>query len=148
MAASVDTGRRGKRRLNSEMNVVPYIDVMLVLMIIFMVTAPLLTQGIDVELPQADGQSMSAGEEPVTVSVDRNGDFYITVGENPGSPLTAEELERRAHAVIANKPQEMFLIEADKDASYQHVAAAMSLLQSAGVTKIGFVTEPVDNAGR
>jgi len=143
--ASVDTGggRRGKRRLNSEMNVVPYIDVMLVLMIIFMVTAPLLTQGIDVELPQTDGQQMAEGEEPVTLTVDKDGNFYLTIGENHDEALPSEEVVRMAHAVIANKPQEMFLVEADAMASYQDVAPAMSLLQAAGVSKIGFVTDPI-----
>lgn len=142
--AAAPSPRRKKRRMNSEMNVVPYIDVMLVLMVIFMVTAPLLTQGIDVELPQTAGETLPSGEEPVTVTVDRNGRLFINVGDKRDQPLSEDELLRRAGAVVRNKPEEMFLIEADGRADYQSVATAMSLLQAAGVAKIGFVTEPVD----
>lgn len=145
MGASVGGGR-GKRRLNAEMNVVPYIDVMLVLLIIFMVTAPLLTQGIDVELPQTSAQMLSEGEEPVTVSVARDGSIYMSIGEHKDSPLSDEQVIEQSQIVVRNRPQEMFLVEGDGQASYQAVAKAMSLLQTAGVKKIGFVTDPVDES--
>lgn len=136
------TSGRGKRRLNAEMNVVPYIDVMLVLLIIFMVTAPLLTPGIEVELPKTAGREMTQGQEPITVSVDRSGAIFMTVGEDQSEPLDDAEVVRRAAAVVRNKPEEMFLVEGDAQVPYESVARAMSLLQQAGVKRVGFVTDP------
>ncbi|WP_341919683.1 protein TolR [Hydrocarboniphaga effusa] len=143
MGASVSPRGGKKRRMNAEMNVVPYIDVMLVLLIIFMVTAPLLTQGIEVELPATDGQQMTQGDEPITLSVNRNGEFFLNVGDNKDSPLSEEDIRARAGAIVRNKPQEMFLVEGDAKVPYESVARAMAILQSAGVQKIGFVTDPV-----
>ena len=143
MGASVSPRGGKKRRMNAEMNVVPYIDVMLVLLIIFMVTAPLLTQGIEVELPAADGAQMTSGEEPITLSVNRDGEFFLNVGDNKDSPLSEEDIRARAGAIVRNKPQEMFLVEGDAKVPYESVARAMAILQSAGVQKIGFVTDPV-----
>ena len=143
MGASVSPRGGKKRRMNAEMNVVPYIDVMLVLLIIFMVTAPLLTQGIEVELPATDGQQMTSGEEPITLSVNRDGEFFLNVGDNKDSPLSEEDIRARAGAIVRNKPQEMFLVEGDAKVPYESVARAMAILQSAGVQKIGFVTDPV-----
>ncbi len=143
MGASVSPKGGKKRRMNAEMNVVPYIDVMLVLLIIFMVTAPMLTQGIEVQLPEEQGESMTQGEEPITLSVTRNGELYLNVGDKRGEPLSDEEVVDRAGAIIRNKPQEMFLVEGDAKVPYESVARGMSLLQRAGVQKIGFVTDPV-----
>ncbi|MDB5971810.1 MAG: biopolymer transport protein TolR [Hydrocarboniphaga sp.] len=143
MGASVSPRGGKKRRLNAEMNVVPYIDVMLVLLIIFMVTAPLLTQGIDVELPEADAANITQGEEPITLSVSRDGQLFLNVGENRSSALSDEEVVQQAGAIARNKPQEMFLVEGDAKVPYESVARGMSLLQTAGVKKIGFVTSPV-----
>jgi len=143
MGASVSPRGGKKRRMNAEMNVVPYIDVMLVLLIIFMVTAPLLTQGIEVELPATDGQQMTQGDEPITLSVNRDGEFFLNVGDNKDSPLSEEDIRARAGAIVRNKPQEMFLVEGDAKVPYESVARAMAILQSAGVQKIGFVTDPV-----
>jgi biopolymer transport protein TolR len=143
MGASVSPRGGKKRRMNAEMNVVPYIDVMLVLLIIFMVTAPLLTQGIEVELPATDGQQMTQGDEPITLSVNRDGEFFLNVGDNKDSPLSDEDVRARAGAIVRNKPQEMFLVEGDAKVPYESVARAMAVLQSAGVQKIGFVTDPV-----
>jgi len=145
MAAPAPT-RGGKRRLNAEMNVVPYIDVMLVLLIIFMVTAPLLTQGIEVELPKTQAGAISKGEEPTTLSVDRAGKFYLNRGERIGQPLEEAEVLQIAGSISRNKPEEMFLVEGDSQVPYQYVARAMSLLQEAGVKRIGFVTDPVDSS--
>jgi biopolymer transport protein TolR len=143
MGASVSPRGGKKRRMNAEMNVVPYIDVMLVLLIIFMVTAPLLTQGIEVELPATDGEQMTQGDEPITLSVNRDGEFFLNVGDNKDSPLSDEDVRARAGAIVRNKPQEMFLVEGDAKVPYESVARAMAVLQSAGVQKIGFVTDPV-----
>jgi len=141
MGASVSP-RGGKRRLNAEMNVVPYIDVMLVLLIIFMVTAPLLTQGIEVQLPETDGENMTQGDEPITLSINRDGQLFLNIGDKRSEPLTDDEVIQRAGAIVRNKPQEMFLVEGDAKVPYEAVARGMALLQSAGVQKIGFVTTP------
>jgi biopolymer transport protein TolR len=136
--------RRGKRRLSSEINVVPYIDVMLVLLVIFMITAPLLTQGIEVELPKTQASPITAEKEPVTLYVDAGGRLYLDIGESRQQPLDDEGVLKRVRAVMNNNPQELVLISADKRVPYDHVAHGMSLLQAAGVTKIGFKTEPLD----
>ena len=144
MAMSYSTGRPGKRRLNAEINVVPYIDVMLVLLIIFMVTAPLLTQGVEVELPQASSEDVKMDEEPVTLFVDRKGDYFLDIGEERTAPLSDEEVVQRVGAVIRNKPETSILIRGDKAVDYGRVANGMSLLQRAGAGKLGFVTEAPD----
>lgn len=148
MGASVDGGRgSGKRRMNADINVVPYIDVMLVLLIIFMVTAPLLTQGVDVELPQTEAAPLVIDDEPTTLSVNANGEMFLNRGEKTDAPLTDEEVVRIAGSIVRNATpgkDQMVLVEGDGKADYQHVAKAMTLLQTAGVKKIGFVTDPVD----
>jgi biopolymer transport protein TolR len=135
-------GRGGrKRRLNADINVVPYIDVMLVLLVIFMVTAPLLTQGIDVELPQASSNPLANQDEPVTLSVDASGRFFLDIGTDQGKPVSEDELSQRIHAVLDQKPETMILVRADAHVSYDKVVKGMSLLQGAGAKKIGFVTD-------
>jgi biopolymer transport protein TolR len=151
MGASVGGGRAGKRRMNAEINVVPYIDVMLVLLIIFMVTAPLLTQGVDVELPQTEAAPLVIDDEPLTLSVNREGQMFLNRGEKPGEALTDEEVVRIAGAITRNATpgkDQIILVEGDGKANYAYVAKAMTLLQTAGVKKIGFVTDPVDMAAQ
>jgi biopolymer transport protein TolR len=133
--------KKGKRRLTAEMNVVPYIDVMLVLLVIFMVTAPLLTQGIDVELPQATAETLSADEEPLTLFVSARGEYFLDAGGDTKKPLGDQTVIDRVSAILRNKPQTMVLIRADKAVKYDRVANGMSLLQAAGAAKIGFVTD-------
>ena len=135
------SGGRKKRRLNAEINVVPYIDVMLVLLVIFMVTAPLLTQGIDVQLPQASANPISSEDQPVTLSVDSRGQMFLDIGTDTSKPLGDDDVVSRVTAVISQKPQTMILVRADGRVSYESVAHAMSLLQNAGAPKIGFVTD-------
>lgn len=144
MGASVGGDRSSKRRMNAEINVVPYIDVMLVLLIIFMVTAPLLTQGIDVELPKTEAAPLVMNDEPLTLSINRAGQVHLNFGEKQGEPLSSEEVLRIAGAMARNKQDLMVLVEGDGQANYEHVAKAMTLLQTAGVKKIGFVTDPVE----
>ncbi|MDE2149754.1 MAG: protein TolR [Gammaproteobacteria bacterium] len=134
--------RRHRRRLAAEINVVPYIDVMLVLLVIFMVTAPLLTQGVDVQLPKAAANPIPSAEEPVTLFVDRRGEFYLDIGTKQQQPLSLDEITRRVSAVLSNKPETMVLLKADRTVPYGAVAQAMTALQAAGAHKIGFVTEP------
>jgi len=140
MAGSVSP-KKGKRRLSAEMNVVPYIDVMLVLLVIFMVTAPLMTQGIDVELPQATAETLSADEEPLTLFVSARGEYFLDAGGDSKKALEDQTVIDRVGAILRNKPQTMVLIRADKGVKYDRVANGMSLLQAAGAAKIGFVTD-------
>jgi biopolymer transport protein TolR len=135
-----------RRRLMGEINVVPYIDVMLVLLIIFMVTAPLLTQGVQVELPDADAQPIDPellkDREPLVLSVDRDGRYFLNIGGNEDSPLGEAEVARRAGAVLAQDAATPVLVKADERVPYGSVVRGMVLLQQAGATKIGFLTDP------
>ncbi len=137
------SGRRN-RRLMGEINVVPYIDVMLVLLIIFMVTAPLLTQGVQVDLPQAASKPIpEQNREPLVVSVDRQGRYYVNVGESRSRPVTTDDLVARVKTVLARDAQTPGLLKADQSVPYGRVVTLMSLLDQAGAAKVGFLTEPV-----
>ncbi|HXK57463.1 MAG TPA: protein TolR [Gammaproteobacteria bacterium] len=134
--------RRQRRRPMSEINVVPYIDVMLVLLIIFMITAPLLTQGVNVELPQADSAPLPAeADDPVVVSVNRDGEFFIDIGEGKNEALDGETLMARVAAVIKYKPRTPILVRGDRSVNYGRVVQAMVLIQAAGVANVGLITE-------
>ena len=137
---------RPKRRLMGEINVVPYIDVMLVLLIIFMITAPLLTQGIKVELPKASAEPISARAvnnlEPLVLSVDARGRLYLNVGAKPQQPLDDATALARATAALRRAPQRVVLVKGDRAVPYGRIVAAMVMLQQAGAAKLGFLTEP------
>ena len=124
-------GRR--KKLHAEINVVPYIDVMLVLLIIFMVLSPLLIQGIDVNLPRTDTTKMSIQNEPLVVSIDKNGNYFLNLGE-----------EEIAISLDAN-PEIEVVFKGDEAADFQSVAAAMAAIQSVGIAKIGIVTSGYDD---
>ncbi|WP_245732469.1 protein TolR [Solimonas aquatica] len=130
--------------MNAEINVVPYIDVMLVLLIIFMVTAPLLTQGIEVQLPEANAQSLSSQNEDVIFSVTADGRFLLNVGDKQSQALDDTALEDKVRTLMTERPEQMILVEGDAKVPYEHVARGMAILRSAGVTKIGFVTTPAE----
>jgi len=131
-----------------EINVVPYIDVMLVLLIIFMVTAPLLTQGVEVELPKAAAEPIDSGknDEPLVLSVDAAGRYYLSVGDREDAPIEAERVVSLASAVLRRKPETPVLVKADQKVAYGRVVEAMVLLQQAGATKVGFLTDPPDTS--
>ena len=134
---------KGKRRLMSEINVVPYIDVMLVLLIIFMITAPLLTQGISVDLPNAPAQQLDAGDnEPLVLSVDSQGRYYLNVGDNEDEPIDEAMVVERASAVLRRNAQTPVLVQADEIVPYGRVVTGAVLLQQSGASKIGFQTDP------
>jgi biopolymer transport protein TolR len=134
---------RKRRPPMSEINVVPYIDVMLVLLVIFMITAPLLTQGVKVELPQADAEPMQDQErEPVVVTVDRAGNLYIDIGSGKNQPVDADTLQQRVGAVLRQQPKTQILVRGDRGVDYGQVVEAMVLLQGAGAPSIGLITEP------
>jgi biopolymer transport protein TolR len=136
-----------KRKLMSEINVVPYIDVMLVLLVIFMVTAPLLTQGIEVDLPQANSEPIDEvpNHQPLVLSVDSDGNLYINVGDDEDEPTTGKDVVARVGAVLRNRPETPILVKADRAVPYGHVVGAMVLLQRGGAESIGFVTDPLDS---
>lgn len=131
----------------SEINVVPYIDVMLVLLIIFMITAPLLTQGVKVDLPQVPSNPIPASdEEPIIVNVDKVGNYYLSFGDNQDKPISATTLVNRLNAVIRiraenKKPPLQVLVGGDKAVPYGKVVELMALLQKAGVPSVGMITE-------
>ncbi len=139
--------RKPKRRLMGEINVVPYIDVMLVLLIIFMVTAPLLTQGIKVELPKAAAEPLDQEQltknEPLILSIRREGSLHLNVGGDEATPLDEHTVRTRSAAILRRNPQTPVLVRADTDVAYGRVVRAMVLLQQAGAEKIGFVTDPL-----
>jgi len=131
-----------KRRAVAEINVVPYIDVMLVLLIIFMITAPIVQQGVKVELPKLSANSLPPEEqEPVILTVSKSGDYYLNIGDNRKKPVTDEVITQRIALVLKQKPQTPILVRGDKDVNYGSVTTAMVLLQSAGVEKVGLMTE-------
>jgi biopolymer transport protein TolR len=137
------------RRLMGEINVVPYIDVMLVLLIIFMITAPLLTQGVKVDLPKAAAEPLEAQRlQPLVLSVDRAGRWYLNVGGNPQTALDENTVGTRAAAVLRREPETQVLVKADNAVAYGRVVQAMVVLQHAGARKIGFITEPPPAAPR
>jgi len=134
-----------KRKLMGEINVVPYIDVMLVLLIIFMVTAPLLSQGVKVELPDAAAEPLDSDmqdAEPLILSVDAAGNLYLNVGDNEESPRDPAQIVRLAETVLTAKPATPVLVKADESAAYGKVITGMVLLQRAGAVKVGFLTDP------
>ena len=135
-----------KRKLMGEINVVPYIDVMLVLLVIFMVTAPLLTQGIEVDLPKAAAEPIQEAPNtpPLVLSVDKDGNLYINAGDDEDQPTTGEEVIRRVGIVLRNSPETQILVKADRAVPYGNVVGAMVVLQQGGAESIGFVTDPLD----
>lgn len=134
--------RRKTRKLNADINVVPYIDVMMVLLVIFMVTAPMLTQGVNVDLPKAGAEPVDDSDnEPMIVTVDAQGQYYIDVGGDPKTPVSAEVIEQRVAKVLAANPKKMLLVRGDKNVNYDTVVQLMVLLQHAGAPSVGLVTE-------
>jgi biopolymer transport protein TolR len=133
----MDSYRRKRKRLMSEINVVPYIDVMLVLLIIFMITAPLLTQGVKVDLPQAASKPVDTQDrETLVVTIDRDGRYHLD-----DRRIAPEELKRRVQAILRARPQTPVMIRGDRNVGYGVVVKAMALLQSAGAPSVGLITE-------
>lgn len=138
-------GTRRPRRQVAEINVVPYIDVMLVLLVIFMITAPLLQTGVEIDLPDADATPIAdAGEaqEPLILTVDSAGSWYLNVGEDPESTLSREEVQRLASAVMRLNPNRRVLVAGDTSVDYGQIMQAMVTLQIAGAPEIGLMSEP------
>jgi len=137
------------RRLMGEINVVPYIDVMLVLLIIFMITAPLLTQGVKVELPKAAAEPLEPQKvQPVVLSVDRAGRLYLNIGADPQAALDEESAGALTAEALRRNPDRQVLVKADSAVAYGRVVQAMVILQQAGATKVGFITDPLPKVER
>jgi len=133
---------RRKKRLMGEINVVPYIDVMLVLLVIFMVTAPLLSTGVDVDLPGAAAEPLEEDIEPFVLTVDQNGKYYLNDAEQPIDSL--DEIKRQAAIALSKEKRRPFLVRADGAVAYEKVVRGMVLLQAAGVEKVGLATQALD----
>jgi len=142
MALNAAGRRIRKRKLKAEINVVPYIDVMLVLLIIFMVTAPLMNLGVDVDLPQSNAKSIEEKKDPIVVSVDVDGNYFVAVTAGSNEAITADQLEEKVRAIINQNPKQAIFVAGDGSANYQRVMDAMVLLQRAGVEKVGLMSAP------
>jgi len=141
--------RSRKRKPVAEINVVPYIDVMLVLLIIFMITAPILQQGVEIDLPQASANPLPPEQrEPLVLTVSKTGAYYLNIGENSKQPVEADALVTRVAAVIKYHPETPVLVRGDRGVEYGRVTEAMVLLQFAGVDKVGLMTEQPEQSAR
>ncbi len=139
---SLSLRRHRRRKLKSEINVVPYIDVMLVLLIIFMITAPLLNLGVDVNLPKSNAKSLQQKSDPVVVQVDAEGNYFLAVKAGSNEAVSREELRSRLAAIVAQNSEAQVLIGADATASYQTVTTAIDQLKAAGVQKVSLISSP------
>jgi biopolymer transport protein TolR len=134
-----------KRRAIADINVVPYIDVMLVLLIIFMVTAPLLKQGVEVDLPDAPANPLDVNSpEPIVVTVDSKGVRYLNIAPEPDAEISAAALVEQVKAALARDPKRPVMVRGDANGPYQNVVSTLVLLQQAEVGSVGLVTDPED----
>jgi biopolymer transport protein TolR len=135
----MELGRRqnGDRSTMSQINVTPLVDVMLVLLVIFMVTAPMMQQGMQVNLPKAEARALPAPEESVVVTIERNGRLFINSAE-----ITAGELRTRLDVIFANRSKKEIFLKADRDVPYGEVVKTMAEIKAAGIERLGMVTEP------
>jgi biopolymer transport protein TolR len=138
---------RERKKPMSEINVVPYIDVMLVLLVIFMITAPLLSQGVKVELPQAPSNPLPPEKrEPLILTVDKAGSYFLNVGGDPETVVDDETIVQRVAAVLRLQPTTPVYVRGDSAVDYGRVVYAMTLLQQAGAPSVGLMTEPGQTA--
>ena len=138
--------KRKRHRQLAEINVVPYIDVMLVLLVIFMVTAPLLFQGVSVNLPTANAKPVDAKQlEPIVVSIDANCNYFLNIAPQPTKPISAQDLSNKVTQAISPSPQRQVLLKGDKNIDYGRIMQAMVLLQQAGAQSIGLITQPANS---
>lgn len=134
---------RHKHRPMADINVVPYIDVMLVLLIIFMVTAPLLMQGVKVDLPEANSDPVeNQDSEPLIVSIRHNGELFLNLGAEQEQVLSLATVKQRVSVVMRRNPEKPVMVWGDRNVSYGEVVVLMTALQEAGAPSVGLVTEP------
>lgn len=147
---NIQSNRGGRQRPIAEINVVPYIDVMLVLLVIFMITAPILSQGITVDLPKvASEQVPTADREPIIISVNQQGQLFLNVSDNPQLPMEANQLQILVAAELGlaqqNHQKVNVLVKGDAGVPYGQVVAAMGLLKQAGAEQVGLMTDNVND---
>ena len=139
---------RKKRKPMSEINVVPYIDVMLVLLIVFMVTAPMLNQGIEVDLPEANNEPLDIDEnlETLVVSITFNGEYFLSIGATgeERQSITLETVGMRVGQILSANPDIQVLVEGDADANWSAMITLITTLQAAGVVSPNFITQPLN----
>jgi len=133
---------RKKRQLKNEINVVPYIDVMLVLLIIFMVTAPLLNLGVEIELPESNARPVESQKDPVVVEVTEDGRYFLTLEGATAEEIDPETLVAKVGAFVRQNPEVQVLVAGDRRTDYGTVYQGMVLLQEAGVAKVGLMSKP------
>ena len=137
-----------RRRPMSEINVVPYIDVTLVLLVIFMVTAPLVSQGVEVDLPDVDSAPLQEEEDPLVITVDAEGAIYVNTGMpragETGTRATIFSLADQAERIFRVRPEVLVYIRADKVVPYGDVVRVMAVLQRAGAASVGLITDPLE----
>ena len=141
---SAPIGRKnGRRRPMGEINVVPYIDVTLVLLIIFMVTTPMLQTGVEVDLPQAESKMVESEGDgntpPIVISIKESGEYFIKSDNDDDTPVLPEEINAKVSAILSNQPKTKVLINADKGVSYGTVVTVMASLKNAGVETVGYL---------
>ncbi|HEY8230757.1 MAG TPA: protein TolR [Rhodanobacteraceae bacterium] len=134
--------RSKRRRRMAEINIVPYIDVMLVLLIIFMVTAPMLNLGADIQLPQSAAKALQDEKQPVLVTVDQQGNVFLTLGKSAREQVDDEKLVSEVSAFVKQDPKVSVMLGGDKRVDYGRVNQVLGLLQQAGVTKVGLMSQP------
>ena len=137
--------KQRRRRQMAEINIVPYIDVMLVLLVVFMITAPLINQGVEIDLPQAESRALPAADvRPLVLEVDRSGLLYLDVGDGDNVPLDAETVLTRAAAALRRTPGITVIVQADSSVEYQAVIEGITLLKRAGADTVGLATRPLE----
>ncbi|HUH38952.1 MAG TPA: protein TolR [Spongiibacteraceae bacterium] len=137
--------RQQRRKPMSEINVVPYIDVMLVLLVIFMITAPMLMQGVKVDLPKAPAEPVGKqDDEPLIVSIKADGSYYLNIGDQPETAVSLALVEDRVGKIMRRKPETSVLVWGDHRVAYGEVVTLMTVLQGAGAPSVGLVTESPD----
>ena len=132
---------RRPRKVKAEINVVPYIDVTLVLLIIFMITTPLMNLGVDVNLPESDANTMTIDTEPAVINVTENGDLYLSIG-GEYELIDEQSLTKKLAAFVKVNPDLPIMIGADRAVSYGEVYQAMAVAQAAGAKKVGLISDP------
>lgn len=134
--------RSSKSKPMAEINVVPFIDIMLVLLVVFMITAPMLTQGVQVDLPQVSSQPIDSQEnDPIVISVDSEGEYFITLGED-STAVTLDEMSQRVVTILERRPGTPVMVRGDRNVPYGQIVVLMSTLQGAGVANVGLLSEP------
>ena len=146
---AIHKSKRHRRKMMAEINVVPYIDVMLVLLIIFMVTAPLMTQGVKVDLPKAAAKTLPPEQKtPLVVTVDATGAYYLNIDSDPKQAIAPEALQQKVQDALSQDKERKVYVRGDKEAAYGTIVQAMVLLQKSGAATVGLITETGDDVAR